>query len=419
MLAILAFLNSSDIFLELFGPEYDTASGILASVVFVQTSALTLQEVIDDSFETLELYSFLQWNKQTKTFAMHKLAHEWSLERLGIAEQVKFCFAAWSYLSFLNPVAESIPAMVGRLVSHTTSCFIRVRSLCHVDNLAIGLFVDLADRLVELLSVQGQYDRAYDVQTFTHEYHERRRSIDPATYARSLYHISGILVAQYKYDAAEVLLQQALEELKEPLSTEGCRIREGCQLALALLLARYHKRVDEAEHMLRIILLGFDCTKGWWGTQVESTLAEILVIQHKYSEAEAIYRQILTTDEHIPEFDRLFINRGLTQELRRQGKLVEAEIVAREASDATLVHGPADHRSQLALLNLGKVKLDQKAYGEAASILGKACDAIAIPYHAIHLDCLEFLAHALHYLECHDEGLSCRTRAIDGFARMY
>ena len=68
LLALIAFLNSSDIFPELFGPGYETASGILASVVSIQALKISLRDAIDDSIETLQLYSFLQWNEQTKAF---------------------------------------------------------------------------------------------------------------------------------------------------------------------------------------------------------------------------------------------------------------------------------------------------------------------------------------------------------------
>ena len=52
---------------------------------------------------------------------MHKLVHTWSMERLDTDEQSTFCLAACNYLEHLIPVAETIPAMSGRLASHITA----------------------------------------------------------------------------------------------------------------------------------------------------------------------------------------------------------------------------------------------------------------------------------------------------------
>lgn len=85
LLTLLAFFNSSDIFPELFSSDHQTASVILASVIWVQTSTMSLQETIDTGMETLELYSLLQWNDKDMAFSMHKLVYTWSIERLDTA----------------------------------------------------------------------------------------------------------------------------------------------------------------------------------------------------------------------------------------------------------------------------------------------------------------------------------------------
>lgn len=84
-----------------------------------------------------------------------------------------------------------------------------------------------------------------------------------------------------------------------------------------------------------------------------------------------------------------------------------------------LAHGPADIKSQIAMLSLGRTKLAQKAYGEAASILRQACDAIANPYHHTHLKCLYGMGRALRSLENHDEAMSFYTRALEGHVQIH
>lgn len=94
------------------------------------------------------------------------------------------------------------------------------------------------------------------------------------------------------------------------------------------------------------------------------------------------------------------------------------DIFIRQTSDIMPVHGPADIRSQSALLAPGKVKLAQKENGEVASIQRQACDAITNPYHTTHLACQASMGEALKHLECYDQSISFYARALDGSVRM-
>lgn len=419
LLTLIAFLSSSDIFLELFGSDYDTASGILASVIFGQASTTSLRVTIDNSIETLELYSLLQWNKTAASFSMHKLVHAWSMERLDTDQQAMFCSAAWNYLRHLFPVTEKIPAMSGRLALHITACFITVRALCKVESLAIVSFAEPTYYLADYLSSVGRRDHAYELQSFAHEHHRSRRSTDPMAYARSLNALARILRAQQKYQAAEEFIRQALDELKEPLPDRGIVLKQSCQYALASILARSYQRFGEAEQMLRQILSSPVIPGENSRMDVRSQLAHVLGMQDRCSEAEEIFKNLLDGREEMSERARVTFTGRYGRVLRRQGKYAEAEVVVRKASEDVLAHGPADLRSQIAMLALARVKLAQKAYGEAACILRDACDAIAIPYHRIHLECQRVLGYALMHLHRHDEGMSVYTRALDGYVRMY
>jgi tetratricopeptide (TPR) repeat protein len=419
LLTLIAFLSSSDIFPELFGPEYDTASGILASVIFVQASTMSLQETIDTGIEILELYSLLQWNDQAAAFSMHKLVHAWSIERLETAEQSIFCLAAWHYLGYLFPVAEAVPTMSERLASHMVACFMRVRALCQIERLAITPFVDSIAPILHYLNFVGRGNRAYELQLFAHEYHESRRSTQPMAYARSMYTLAWMLESQSKHQAAENFLRQALDELKEPLSREGLLLKEKCQLVLAEILARFYVKLGEAERILRQILSSPVDTTGKARVNTRYQLARVLVMQSWYREAEEIFRHLLNGPDEISERMHVSISRSLGRVFYRQGRFAEAEIVARQASENVLAHGPADIKLQIAMLSLGRTKLAQKAYGEAASILRQACDAIANPYHHTHLKCLYGMGRALRSLENHDEAMSFYTRALEGHVQIH
>ena len=171
--------------------------------------------------------------------------------------------------------------------------------------------------------------------------------------------------------------------------------------------------------MLRDLLQNSSDVEHSLRKDVGFNLANVLMKQNRNREAEVIFTHLLTDCEDPLGVPHKVLSKGLCRALRKQGKFADAEIVARQASDIVPVHGPADIRSQSALLALGKVKLAQEEYGEAASILRQACDAISTPYHTNRLACQVLMGDALKHLECYDESISFYARALDGCIRMF
>jgi tetratricopeptide (TPR) repeat protein len=238
-------------------------------------------------------------------------------------------------------------------------------------------------------------------------------------YAKSMYALALILASQDKHQAAEDFLRQALDELKEPLSYGGLQLKEKCQLVLAEILAKFYVKLGEAEQILQQIVSSPVDTRDKARVNARSMLARVLAMQSRYSEAEEILRHLLNGPEEISERMHVSISRTLGQVLCGQGRYAEAEIEARRAIENVHAHGPADIKLQIAMLSLGTIKLAQKAYGEAASILRTACDAIASPYHLAHLNCLRKMGRALRLLENHDEAMSFYTRALKGHVQIH
>jgi tetratricopeptide (TPR) repeat protein len=421
VLTFLSFLDSSNIFTELLHFSYEDASDILASMIFARTSKTSLQDTIDDGFQALELYSLLQWNDEHKTFSMHKLVQTWAFERLKSDEQVAFCFAAWNYLDHLCWGSRDLPAMEWRVVSHVMACFVKLRALCHIGFPATEDAVKLVSSLAMFLHLAGRLDSAYELQTFSHQHHEQQGFVDPIVHAESLSRLASILRSQRKYDAAEQLLLQALDKLDEPLPEEHVWIKELCQRSLAQILIHRDNSYSEAEQMLRCLL---DQQRQRNASkddkfQIMIILADALMGQEQYREAEQLYRQMLERPEDLNSTSRNNMMISLSRALRDQGNLAEAEEVAQRASEQALIYGVADYRSQMALMALGQVKLAQKAYAEAATILEQACDATATPNSFEHLLCQTFLARALRYLPSHEKAFVAYTRAVDGFTRVY
>jgi hypothetical protein len=160
LLTFLSFLSSSNIFPDLLGPDYEDASGILASMIFVSASKNSLQDILDVGFETLETYSLLQWNDKRKTYSMHKLVHTKAFERLESDEQVTFCSATLNYLHHLCLGSRDLPAMVWRLVPHVMACFVKMQALCHIGSLVMEGVVELVSALTMSLSSLGLYELA-------------------------------------------------------------------------------------------------------------------------------------------------------------------------------------------------------------------------------------------------------------------
>jgi tetratricopeptide (TPR) repeat protein len=421
LLTFLAFLDSSNIFAKLLRCSYGTASGILASMIFVPASATSLQQTLHDSFETLELYSLLSWNDQNKAFSLHKLVQTWAFERLESDEQATFCFAAWNYLEHLCWRTIDLPAMQRRLISQVMACFVKVRALCHVGSLATEDVVGLVSSLATLLYSATRLDSAYELQIFFHQYHEQQRFVDPKIYAESLFHLARILVSQGKYDAAEQLTQQALDMLDGTQSWQNVRIRERCQKSLAYIFMNRDESYSEAEQTLRC-LLDQQWQRNASGSDKTDTmiaLAAALIGQKRHREAERLYKEMLERSEDFDSRARHIILMDLSRALRHQGKLAEAEEVVQRASESVSIHGFADVRSETALLALGQLKLVQKSYAEAATLLEQACGAAATPNSLEHLICQIYLARALRLLPSHDKALAAYTRAIESAGRVW
>jgi tetratricopeptide (TPR) repeat protein len=420
MLTFLSFLSSSNIFTELLHSSYEDASGILASMILIPASENSLQDTLDDGFKALELYSLLQWNDQHEAYSMHKLVHTWAFERLESDEKDTFCFAAWNYLERLCWRNLYFPAMHWRLIPHVMACFVKVRALCHVRSLATEDVVGLVSSLATFLHTARRLDFAYVLQLFSHQYHEQHRFVDSMIHARSLYNLACILGAQHNYGGEEQLLRQVLDGLNEPLSKEHVRMKELCQLSLAVLLMNRDKPFSEAEQTIRSLLYQ-QWQRNASANDIAHTivgLARALERQERHREAEILYKLMLKTPEELGSLARNALTTDLSRTLLHQGKLAEAEEVAQREYKHALNYGVTDSRLQTALMTLGEVKLAQKAYAEAATLLGQACDATGNPDHPGHLECQFLLARTLAHLCLYDRALATYARAIDGYGRV-
>jgi hypothetical protein len=119
-MAILSFLSFDDIFLQLFSIgkqtdrtiSTDKASGILQDIY-----------KIEECFEMLERYSFVEWKKDQQSYGMHKLVHAWGHDRLTEDEQYKFCVATFKLVLKAIIGCGNSPKDKLRLVPHIMANF--------------------------------------------------------------------------------------------------------------------------------------------------------------------------------------------------------------------------------------------------------------------------------------------------------
>jgi tetratricopeptide (TPR) repeat protein len=216
------------------------------------------------------------------------------------------------------------------------------------------------------------------------------------------------------------MLRQALGRLDEALSGGQLRIKESCQRCLAVLLIDCDEACSEAEQIIRRLLYQ-QWQRNASADDIAHTivgLARALEKQEQHREAEILHKQMLERPEELGSLSRNALTLDLSRALLHQGKLAEAKEVAQREHEHALNYGATDSRLQTALMTLGEVKLAQKAYAEAAALLGQACDAAGNPDHPRHLECRFLLARALAHLCLYDRALATYTRAIDGYGRV-
>ena len=123
-MSMLSFLSFDDIFLELFeiggevestGSTYNTAETV--STLFMDTYKL------EECFEMLQRYSFVQWKEDQRSYAMHKLVHAWGYDRLVEDEQVELSNATFELVVKAIDGCRNTPEDKLRLVPHVMANF--------------------------------------------------------------------------------------------------------------------------------------------------------------------------------------------------------------------------------------------------------------------------------------------------------
>ncbi|KAH8881893.1 hypothetical protein GQ53DRAFT_886564, partial [Thozetella sp. PMI_491] len=132
LLTLLAFLDNSDIFMELFGldgSEVASSDKLWLSLILGEDVAMLYE--LESCFSILESFCLVQRGLPKNGYAMHKLVHTWSRDRLfnDQAEEKKYCTAAFTLLDDAVSHATNNPEDKLRFVPHLMANFIATKDI--------------------------------------------------------------------------------------------------------------------------------------------------------------------------------------------------------------------------------------------------------------------------------------------------
>ena len=224
-LSLLAFLDSQDIFVDLFVPQL----GVDVPAVPSRgswTHAIGLQNHVEPCdieklFSVLEWYSMLHRSEGGCSYSMHKLVRTWCRDRLGGTPDVKrFALAA---LQLLCDVTNTL-----RPWGSNPKAELRLSAHIRENTLAIGRLqlgpdeeeLDVLDKLEHLgnfLSNSGSSKEASSILCLTLEWKQRRLG-DKHPRVITVMHSLGVAFAlDAKYDEATEVLTTGIEKSRRVL----------------------------------------------------------------------------------------------------------------------------------------------------------------------------------------------------------
>lgn len=364
LVGFFAFLDSSDIFPELFRPD---AASVIKPPTYVDTvfppstkawgSFLSrdapLEQVLDDALEALTTYSLIQWKEEQSSYSMHKLVHEWGFDRLDEAEQGEYSSQSLSFLQWVVEGRQLDPAAKLRISPHVSASVARLREWQPTSTCVSETSLYRIQLLANFLRSVGQYPAELELLTFQRgEWERRRREGGEKGWLRglrarktektawrnsatSLGNIALVLQRQGKYEEAEAMNRQAIEEKEHVLGKEHLSTLISME-NLAMVLKEQGK-YKAAEQMCRRALDGKEKALGKEHSmtlQGMNNLATILQDEGRYKEVEQINRRVLEAQEKVlgkEHTDTLTSVNNLASVLCEQGKYEAAEEVYRRA----------------------------------------------------------------------------------------
>lgn len=173
LLSLLAFVNFEDITIDLFSRdvpcddfenEASQSQTVWWSFLF-ETSEWTGPD-LESCFETLQNYSLLQWKADKDSYAVHKLVHAWSYDRLEADVQKQLSRLSLDLIAEATKQKHIGPSRQVRLVPHLMAGFGLYSQLYRTANEISLDLLKIVETIASFLTRIGRWPEAYTVRLF-------------------------------------------------------------------------------------------------------------------------------------------------------------------------------------------------------------------------------------------------------------
>jgi tetratricopeptide (TPR) repeat protein len=373
LMTMLSFLSFDDIFLQLFGVSKQ-AEGIGMITIFIPLLLMIIDTYkVEDSFEILERFSFLQWKKDQQSYAMHKLVHAWGYDRLTKDKQDQFSRTTFKLVVEAIKGCRNTPEDKLRLVPHVMANFATLAGASGTSDQAAGSILDELLRVGAFITDIGRLAEGCAIEK--HVWSERRRILGeehPNTIL-AMSNLASTLRDLGQLDEAAKMLREVLEKRKRILGEKHPNTISAMN-NLAIMLED-QGQLDEAAKMKNEVL---EKRKSILGEEHPSTitamsnLASTLLGQGQLDKAAKMLKEVLEKMRRIlgEEHSSTIItmnNLGLT--LRGQGQLDEAAKIQKEVLEKMRrILGEEHPETITAISNLALTLRGQGQLDEAVKI---------------------------------------------------
>jgi tetratricopeptide (TPR) repeat protein len=384
LLTLLAFIHYDDILLDLFEParnttpEDGTNDKDLNDNQSLWQLALSSQKPVDmhmikQAFRVLESFSLIQWKKDQRSHAIHKLVHTWAYERLDHQEHVTFCLAALVLLATAVENWPADPQSKTRLIPHLMANFGIVSHVYRIVDSDNRPILDLFGIISGFLNGAGRWTEVCAVETFQLNQTKNLYGCDHVDTLSVMSNLAATLGDQGKLKEAASMKKEVLEKRRRILGDEHPDTLSAMN-NLANTLGQQGKLEEAAsiqkkvlEKRIRILSDEHPDT-----LSAMSNLANTLGEQGQLDETASIQREVLEkrrrilSDEHP---DTLKAMNNLANTLSEQGQLDEAASIQREVLEKRRrILGDEHPSTPSAMSNLAATLSNQGKLDEAASM---------------------------------------------------
>ncbi|EXJ95818.1 hypothetical protein A1O1_00942 [Capronia coronata CBS 617.96] len=221
-MTILSFFSSDDIFFKLLGVDGQRESHELSGDVVAEDFSILVGNVhqLEECFELLQNYSFVQWKEDQKSYAMHKLVHAWGYDRLCRDKQ--YTFSRETFQLIRNAVSGCSDRAEDklRLVPHVMANF---ATLANVNEGTDSRLAGILDALVStgvFLTDIGRFAEGYIIEKYVLEKRRRILGEEHPNTISAMNNLAITLGDQGHLDEAATIQKEVLEKMRRILGEE-------------------------------------------------------------------------------------------------------------------------------------------------------------------------------------------------------